>query len=595
MHRLLFNLIFYFSVYTIAAAQSITEKELFTLGYEGDIDLYSFNYDESSGGFVYMYYIDEEKKYFLIYKNGVSEKYDYISVTDTKYDSKGNAYTVAGNYTSDYGTDNNFLILNGNTVLNYSYIESYSAFINNNGEYVFVFKEGEDYKIGKYSAESGLKQSGSYQFLRTVYNDSINFYKEGDEESYRKDNFYRNINGERCFIGIKSGKASIISESEEINTEYSDINDASLTLNKNNELSFIAKKGGRFYENSGNEFVVSGKQTYIKFPSVYPPVKFTGSNEPVYYCSDSLPDSRYRYYVVKGNDIQTLKKSNSKNKSMNFGNGISDLNISKDGIISYIAYDELVIPKKPSDSLGYDEYFSKAFYVVNGNLHELGYNLGYIKSGQNGEMLFTAIADIRKKEYLLIESNGVTSLIQNKTKFDQINEYGYSPSGLIYYTGFNNLSDTDYTKIETSVYIANELKGKFGNLAYQYSGSSSYILAFSPDNNYAFVAEENSVMPDKSEHLYVNSRKLPFPGTSEISNGKFYKISGLFYSPEGRLFYIGEYTGQDGKYYCEVYIDNVSAGKVYNSTGFTYYDAADGQIKFFAVRDKTLYSVKVKF
>lgn len=260
MHRLLFTLIFYFSVYTIAAAQSITEKELFTLGYEGDIDLYSFNYDESSGGFVYMYYIDEEKKYFLIYKNGVSEKYDYISVTDTKYDSKGNAYTVAGNYTSDYGTDNNFLILNGNTVLNYSYIESYSAFINNNGEYVFVFKEGEDYKIGKYSAESGLKQSGSYQFLRTVYNDSINFYKEGDEESYRKDNFYRNINGERCFIGIKSGKASIISESEEINTEYSDINDASLTLNKNNELSFIAKKGGRFYENSGNEFVVSGNR-----------------------------------------------------------------------------------------------------------------------------------------------------------------------------------------------------------------------------------------------------------------------------------------------------------------------------------------------
>ncbi|MBL8006818.1 MAG: hypothetical protein JNJ56_04760, partial [Ignavibacteria bacterium] len=91
----------------------------------------------------------------------------------------------------------------------------------------------------------------------------------------------------------------------------------------------------------------------------------------------------------------------------------------------------------------------------------------------------------------------------------------------IYYTGFNNLSDTDYTKIETSVYIANELKGKFGNLAYQYSGNSSYILKFSQDNNYAFVTEENPGMPDKSEYVYVNSRKLPFPGTTEISNGRF--------------------------------------------------------------------------
>ena len=594
MHRLFFTLLFYFSVYTSTEAQSITEKELFTLAYEGDIDLYSFNYDEASGSFVYMYFIDEEKKYFLIYRDGVSEKYDYISVTDTKYDSKGNVYTVAGNYTSDYGIDNNFLILNGKTVLNYNYIESYSAFINRNGEYVFVFKEGEDYKIGKYSPESGLKQSGSYQFLRTVYSDSINYFKEGDEGSYKKDNYYRDGNGERCFIGIKNGKASIISESGEINTEYSDINDASLTVNKNNELSFIAKKGGRFYEKSGNEFVVSGKQTYRMFPTVYPPLKFTGSNEPVYYCSDSLAENKYRYYVVKGNDVQTLKKSSSK-KKINFGNGISDLKISNEGIISYIAYDELIIPKKPSDSLGYDEYFSKAYYVVNGDPYELGYNLGNIKSGKNGEMLFTAIADIRKKEYLLIESNGVTSIIQNRTKFDQINEYGYSPSGLIYYTGFNNLSDTDYTKIETSVYIANELKGKFGNLAYQYSGNSSYILKFSQDNNYAFVTEENPGMPDKSEYVYVNSRKLPFPGTTEISNGRFYKISGLYYSPEGRLFYTGEYSGKDEKYYCEIYIDNVSAGKVYNSTGFPSYDTEGSQMIFFAVRDKTLYSVKVKF
>lgn len=594
MHRLFFTLLFYFSVYTSTEAQSITEKELFTLAYEGDIDLYSFNYDEASGSFVYMYFIDEEKKYFLIYRDGVSEKYDYISVTDTKYDSKGNVYTVAGNYTSDYGIDNNFLILNGKTVLNYNYIESYSAFINRNGEYVFVFKEGEDYKIGKYSSESGMKQSGSYQFLRTVYSDSINYFKEGDEGSYKKDNYYRDGNGERCFIGIKNGKASIISESGEINTEYSDINDASLTVNKNNELSFIAKKGGRFYEKSGNEFVVSGKQTYRMFPTVYPPLKFTGSNEPVYYCSDSLAENKYRYYVVKGNDVQTLKKSSSK-KKINFGNGISDLKISNEGIISYIAYDELIIPKKPSDSLGYDEYFSKAYYVVNGDPYELGYNLGNIKSGKNGEMLFTAIADIRKKEYLLIESNGVTSIIQNRTKFDQINEYGYSPSGLIYYTGFNNLSDTDYTKIETSVYIANELKGKFGNLAYQYSGNSSYILKFSQDNNYAFVTEENPGMPDKSEYVYVNSRKLPFPGTTEISNGRFYKISGLYYSPEGRLFYTGEYSGKDEKYYCEIYIDNVSAGKVYNSTGFPSYDTEGSQMIFFAVRDKTLYSVKVKF
>lgn len=594
MLRILFTLIIYFFIYTVTEAQNVTEKELFTLKYEGNIDLYSFNFDEASGSFVYMYYIDEEKKYFLIYKDGVSEKYDYISVTDTKYDSKGNAYTVAGNYTSDYGIDNNFLILNGKTVLNFKYLESYSAFINKTDEFVFIFKEGEDYKIGKYNTENGLKQSGNYELIRTVYSDSINYFKEGDEESYKKDNYYRDENGERCFIGIKNGKASIISESGEINTEYSDINDASLTMNKNKELSYIAKKGGRFYEKSGNEFIVSGNKTYKTFTTVYPPIKFTDSNEPVYYCSDSLQENKYSYYVVKGNDIQKLNKKNSEAGS-GFGNGISDLSISQDGIISYIAYDELIIPKKPSDSLGYDEYFSKAFFVADGNPYELGYNLGNIKSGRNGEMLFTAIADIKKKEYLLIESNGITSIIQNKNKFDQISEYGYSPSGLIYYTGFNNLSDTDYTKIETSVYIGNELKGKFGNLVYQYSGSSSYILQFSPDNNFAFVTEENPGMPDRSEYVYVNSRKLPFPGTLQSSNGKFYNISGLYYSPDGRLFYTGEYSGNDENYYCEIYIDNVSTGKVYNSTGYTSYDTVSGQMTFFAVRDKTLYSVKVKF
>ncbi|MBL8006819.1 MAG: hypothetical protein JNJ56_04765, partial [Ignavibacteria bacterium] len=53
--------------------------------------------------------------------------------------------------------------------------------------------------------------------------------------------------------------------------------------------------------------------------------------------------------------------------------------------------------------------------------------------------------------------------------------------------------------------------------------------------------------------------------------------------------------GKDEKYYCEIYIDNVSAGKVYNSTGFPSYDTEGSQMIFFAVRDKTLYSVKVKF
>ena len=178
MHKTLIALLFLILSNNLLYSQTVTEKEIFTLAYNGSADPYSFIYDDKTGQYSYLYYIEGEKNCFLICNDFVSEKYEYINIFETRTDSKGNRYTVAGNYALNYGTDNNFLLLNGKEVLNFEYIESYSSFINKDDEYVFVYKKLGDFYIGRYSPDKGLSSSGGYELVRTVYKDTINYNKK---------------------------------------------------------------------------------------------------------------------------------------------------------------------------------------------------------------------------------------------------------------------------------------------------------------------------------------------------------------------------------------------------------------------------------
>ena len=80
--------------------------------------------------------------------------------------------------------------------------------------------------------------------------------------------------------------------------KYNDINESSVTMNRNNELSYIGKRTEDFMKLTEIDALYQAVKKYKTFQSVYPPLRFNMHNEPVYYCSDSLGENNYDYYPV---------------------------------------------------------------------------------------------------------------------------------------------------------------------------------------------------------------------------------------------------------------------------------------------------------
>jgi len=600
MRKTLFCIFYLFIITVSSFSQTVKEKEVFKLKYKGIPDVYSFYTDGDKGKSAYLYFLEDEKKYFMIFQNSISDKYDYISAYDQKYDSKGNSYIIAGNYNSDFGIDNNFLLVNGKEVLNSNYIESYSSFVNKKDEFVFIYKEKDLFKIGKYSPGKGLQKSENYNIIRTVFDYDDILQREGDADGYTKDEFYTDENGERCFIAVKNGIANLIYETREVKTNYSDIIEASITKNKNGELSFIAKKKGTFYETKGNEVVVSGSKEYDVFETINPPLLFNSKNEPVYSCSDSVDENKSIYYLVIGSDKQKIKFNNSDTTDkINFSSWISDLKIDENDKITFFGMDEVIIPAdrtnlSPGQEV-YDEYYSKSYFVKNNFGTELGYNVGQIKYSKNGEMLYSGIADLYKKEYLIIESNGISNIILNDEIFDQINDYGYTPNDEIYFVSVNYEDQAKNKKYESKLFIGNKLTGTYDYMLHQSKGDENAVLKFDSKNNYAFVVENIADTTNYNDRVYVNNKILPLP--ENIINGgkKFSLITGLMYSNNDKLFYTGQIKISENEFYYEIFIDNKTAGKTYDVIGNLKYDDSKNELTFYASKKNKIYLVTVKF
>jgi len=581
-----------------SSAQTISEKEVFSTEFKGNIDLYNFIIDSLTGTYCYAYFMEDDKKYFIISNNSMSEKYDVVNVSEAVFDSKGNYYTVTANYKEDYGIDNYFVIANGKTVLNFDYIDSYNAGINNADEYVFIFKQFDKYKIGYYSIKKGLRQSEPYDMVKAIYNLDLSPPLEEEGGGRReKEDFYTDENGERGFVAITDGKAKLIFETKEILTNYSDINEASLTKNKNSALSFIAKKNGRFYESVGNEFVVSGGIEYNSFMKVNPPVLFNERNEPVYVAGDSLGENIYDNYIVIGNvKEQAYMRDNRSMKTPRFDYGITDLKVDKESI-SYFGTEEIIIPahkSQPNEEV-YDQYYSRTFLIKNGAADELGYNTGKVIYFKDGQILYSGISDLTKKDYLLMQSNGISKIILNKKMYNEIYDYGISPGGEIYYVGQNYEDTVNNTKFESHLYFGDNLVGKYEYLVIQYMNNTSSVLKFDSRNNYAYIAGEKFDSISSKDFVYTNNGKLPIPKTNAGIIKKFNYIWGLMYSKSDKLFYIAEFKKDEDKYEMEMFADNVSMGKPYDLIGELNYNEGTDQLKFFALRENKIYSVTIKF
>ncbi len=579
-------------------SQTITEKELFLLNYNGNADAYSFVLDSNSGKYCYLYTVPDENKTFIVSGDAVSEKFDYISAQDIRFDSKANYYTVTANYRPDYGIDNNFLVVNGKTVLNYDYIEPYSSYINKKGEFVFIFKDHDLYKIGYYGLEGGLRQSDGYELIRPIMRYNAGQHQREDEgDTYLEDDFYHNEAGERGFIASSGGKTKIIFETGEIVTDYTDINETSITKNKNNELSYFAKTGGRFGDYAGNEFVVSGNKKYNKFDMLNTPLLFNNNNEPVYIAGDSLP-GQYRYYLVIGNQKQpAYPGSGNTKKAFPFASGLNDISLNGNGDITYFGTNEIIVPA-PKNTTGeekYDQYYSRSFFVKNNTAYELGYNIGPVKYSDKGDMLYAGIADLKKKEYLLMMNYGASRIIINKHIYDDIYDYGFTPAKEIYYAAQNYEDAKLNKKNESFLYIGDKLIGKYDYLTYQNIGDSSSLLIFDSKNNYAFVAEKVIDSVTYSNFIVTNSGRLPFPSNVSGSN-MFTYISNMMYSKNDKLFFIGDMNNgaSANEAIKEIFVDNVTLGKTYNSITGIKYDKSRNEITFTGARENKVYLVTVK-
>jgi len=597
--KILYGFIFLIISTSALLSQTISEKEVFNLTYKGNVDSYNFIYDNASGNYCYVYNIPDEGKSFIISKKGLSDKYDYIAPEEIKFDSKGNYYAVTSDYKAEYGINNYFLVANGNVIKSYEYIEAYSSYLNKKNEYVFIFKEKDLYKIGYYSPEKGFRQTDSYDYIRAAFNYvESSGHMEGDMIAYKEEDFFHNDKAERAFIATAKGKSRIIFETSTVKTDYSDINESSLTMNKNNELSFIAKKGGRFYEKGGNEFAVSGSKEYKKFELATAPLLFNSSNEPVYIAGDSVTDYKTEYFLVIGEQIQKIWLDEDKTiPAPPFSYIIKEIKINPDGSVSYIAAVEEVVksnPINPQDE-SYDQYYTRSFLVKDGIANELGYNVNQIKYNDKGDMLYTAIADINKKEYLLLLNYGKSRIIINKNKYDDMFDFGFAPTGEIYYAG-QMYEDPDSGKIsEASLFLGDMEIGKYRFLIYQGEGQRSSVLQFDSKNNYSFVAEEKIDSVTNNEFIVKDNVRLPFPENISGSNNISY-ISNMMYTKNDELFFIGDMKIDPVTYDVtkEIFVNNRSLGNYYNTVTPVKYDMQKNEITFTAARGKKVYFVTVK-
>lgn len=585
---------------SISFSQNITEKELLTLGFKGNADSYSFVYDKKSDNYCYIYRIEEDNKSFIISKNTVSEKFDFASRDDIRFDSKGNYYTITSNYKPDYGIDNNFVVVNGKDKMNFDLIDSYSSYINSKDEFVFVFKQFDLYKIGYYSLDKGFRQSDSFDVIKPIFK-SINEATYGEEESgvYSEEDFFHNDKGERGFIGLVNGKAKLIFESGVVETEFTDIDETSVMKNNNNELSYIAKSNGRFYESAGDEFVVSGNNQYNKFQRASHPLIFNSDNIPLYSGGDSISEFVYNYYLVIGNQKQDAYSDASKTqKAQDFGYGISNIKILDDGSVTYFGMQEVVIPTRdnPGEEV-YDAHYSKSYFVKDGVINELGYNIGPVKFNKKGDMLYSGIADLSKKESLLMLNYGESKIIINKDGYGEIINYGFTPGNDIYYVGQNYENPETGSKSETFFIIGDKLIGKAQYVVYQNFGDSTYIFTFDSGDNYAIAAEEQIDSTTFSCFIITASGPLPFPKDVVSGSNMFSYISNLKFSKDDKLFFIGDMKGypSDEEVKKEVFVNNKSLGKIYNSIDKLIYDESKNEITFIGSRGKKIYFVTVRF
>ncbi|MBE2256414.1 MAG: hypothetical protein IAE65_09455 [Ignavibacteria bacterium] len=589
-------------LFNSAFSQTLNEQQVFKLDFEGNADAYNLIIDSATGKYVYLYYMQDNNKNFLISSFGSSEQYDFINLNDTKFDSKGNFFTTAGNYNSDYGIDNNFILINGKNSANFEYIDTYSAYFEND-KYTFIFKEFGFYKIGQIDVTGNMTRSESYDLIKPIYAPYI-YYPPGDM-NFSNESFYKDKQGRRGYIVLKNGKAGFMFGDNITMTEYSDINESSIDNTTDGQLIYIAKKSGKFYDystpNTG-DYVVVGNTEYKNFNQINTPVLVDYRNIPHYSVTDSISPNVYESYLIIGNDKQEFSVNGSNEKIIGVNGYFYDQRFDESGNFRFSVSNYIY---KPGNEMTENQYgYDYITYDGNRNtLTELGINTGQFKVAPTGGYIYSSVIKSslpnlnRKFEILNINNGTVSPVLTGENNF--ILDYGYSPAGNFYFIEDLYNPEDSRTYYGSSMgmelsYLGKTYKGS--NIQYNSDGGSQGYVIFNNAGDFAYV---DNVLVDTvnyavSAQLFVNGVKQPFPTMVSTTKKGYDYINNLFYTNSGKLFYVGNLNSGEMYDYTanmEPVYDNVTLGKIYNNISIVNYDKSKNVISFLASKGKDIYRV----
>ncbi len=595
----LFLLLLITAIANLSYGQKIEEKLLFSGTGQNTVDAYSF-YTDGNGNYAYVEFDPNSNQSRLVSNKGNSDFYDVVNA-DAKFDKNGNNYTTAYNFRKDttYLAENNVLLLNGARVGEMNSIDSYNAFVNSDGEYQCVVTEGDKQYILKYSIEKGIKKTGPYDAVKSIYAEmtDVPYMSEGDGDGKMYQNLFKNKNGDFGYIVIQNGKASIMWGNNVTNTDYTDISEISFTYDKSGALSYIAKGNGLFYSAFGSEFVVQGDKKWNEFNSINAPIKFNKDNVPVYVTMDSINETTYMSRLVVGNDYYKVMNSSKSSEISGYSGGIYDINLSADGSISFTGQSQ-IITKNPG---GYDDYTYRTVNVNNGVEGKSYYNQGAKKYNKSGSVLVAGSANQTDKKVSLFMIKGNEGKVVSEKKYDGLNDYNFINDGnKFYYIGVTYGDYEKGTKDKSDVYVDGELIGTYENLLGQGSEDGNYnSMIFNNSGDYAFVVQNSNEKKVNGEMVYdytseiVSNRDFDMPSLP-YNKERFAYIDNLKFLKNGKLFYIGYLYPNDMTTESYLVVDGKLVGKPYTSLNNVKYNK-DGSMSFRASRGGSIYDVTLRF
>ncbi len=582
---------------SVSYSQVLNETAIFSPGGTDPVDPWNIAHNEYNGQYAYVKYDALMNLYSVVYEGKESGKFGYISNYDIKFDTKGNYYVLATEYTDpDTYTYEYVLLVNGDSIGSYKYAEPYNAMVTKNDEYRFTARtgEGEDSKtkIMTYSVSGGMRESEEYLLVKPIYKGDYPLdYGEGDVPYT---NLFLDKNGNPGYVVLDGINASLMFGDNMTRTDYTDIDANTFVYDKNGNMCYIAKNGAEFYTAPGNEFLVQGSQQHAAFDYVYGPVLFTSNNTPVYMGGEALVDMVSNYFVIVGDEKQEVYMDAGKSlKAERLSGGIYDLQVDANDNVSYYGtiYNEAPETKEGPNS--------KTAFIVNGIASKFYVGMGMWKASGDQVLVSYSPGNDYYTSALVHMTGGDEKVIFDKPGYS-VQDYGFTPDGKIYYV---TMKEGDYdTKVKPtySIYLDGIKIGDYEMVLFEGTGMNTGMMQFSKRGDYAFAAstfnyyEEGKDIVQNYAYVITNKGKQDPQILMGNSAEDFDYIESMFYSSNDRLFYIGGINDYaKNVYYSEVIVDGVNLGKSYTGLSNVKYDEVSNSVSFLASRDGTIYRVSV--